>query len=120
MTETLTTFIAWIADNYIYLLALLVIITNRKSLWKYFVRDPLTGGNGHTQPDELAKWLLMVSFIAMLATYSHVKWPMQLFAMVLLSVVAIAKLDTAVEVLGKVISGALEKFNKPKPADNEH
>ena len=89
----------WIWENKIHLSILLVVFFNRKSLWKYFIKDPITGGNGMTKPDELAKWLLMASFIGMLFTYQAVSWPMTLFAMVLLSVIGIAKLDKVLDVI---------------------
>jgi len=87
----------WVWNSKVELGILITVVCTRKSLWQYFVHDPITGGNGRTQPDELAKWLLMASFIGMLFTYPTVKWPMELFAFVLLSVVAIAKLDKLVE-----------------------
>lgn len=108
--EVVEAFAVWLWENRVGVFTFSIIFFNRKSLWKYFVRDPLTGGNGHTHPDELAKWLLMVSFIAMLGTYKIMQWPMSLFAMILLSVVAIAKLDTVVEIIGKAVSN----FNKGK------
>ena len=103
--EIMQSVASWFWDNKITLSIIGVVVANRKALWKYFVHDPITGGNGVTQPDELAKWLLLATFIGMMFTYITIKWPLELFGMILLAVVGIAKLDKVVEALTAIYKG---------------
>ena len=91
--------IMWLWAEKLYIFALVIILFNRKSLWKFFVKDPITGGNGSTQPDELAKWILINSYVGMLFTHEAVQWPLTLYFMVLTAIIGIAKLDKVLEVL---------------------
>ena len=59
----MNTILTWIWSNAWELIALFAVIRYGKILGKILLFDPLAGGNGKVQMDELAKFLILIVFV---------------------------------------------------------
>lgn len=113
--EIINEVIAWLKINWVFLTMLTAMAWYGKTGFKLFIFEPLAGGNGHIQMDELAKGIVLG--ILILATYKdgsrlH-EWPYfsdAFYAILLAGVFGIAAIKPATDVLTSY-------FNKKKDGD---
>lgn len=115
MIEFINDSIAWLKLNWMFLTMLVIAAWYGKTGFKVFIFEPLAGGNGHIQMDELAKGIVLG--ILILATYRdgnriH-EWTYfsdAFYAILLAGVFGIAAIKPATDVLTSY-------FNKKKDGD---
>jgi hypothetical protein len=116
--DVLNEIILWLKSNWFFLVALVVAIRYGKTGFKELIFNPLAGGNGKVQMDELAKGVILAVFI--LASYKDgnrvreaAYFSDSFYAILLAAICGIASIKPATNVLHNV-------FGKDKPKEETH
>lgn len=115
--------IAWLKLNWVFLTMLALGAWYGKTAFKVFIFEPLAGGNGHIQMDELAKGIVLTVFI--LATYrdgtrAH-EWAFfsdSFYAILLAAVCGIASIKPATDMLSSYFKSKYGNANEQPDTGN--
>ena len=95
----------WVLDNLLLLLIIVILIWERHTLYNSLLLQPLRGGNGVTQMDELAKYVMLVILVYMTYREGETEgsvYPESVFWAMIIGVALIAGIKEFAQVLNRV------------------